>query len=360
MTFFQSSNMGISATDTQNLFFSQQLASHSPTAMLSALEQFLLQVSLHQESDQCDGEYQKWLHLQFQYMPQYLKTLMTLPSEYEYSAYLNILADCCRMLELTRMRCILGTPSGQMLRKYEFVETRLTLQTFKELVWVIRGRYQTQIFRSAQAARRREINVRYQEYRQYVNTLFEQNDRLIVIRVDLGYSAEQAGKIDFEMASDDIDRLLANRRWNKLFDHQKGYIIKTEFGIEKGIHFHALFFFNGSERNGSSHVHLAQKIGDYWKEIITHGRGIYWNSNAQINDFVRLGNCGIGLIHWRDEKLRQNLLDHVLGYFFKDDQFFKPKGTGKYKLFRKGQYSSRGTKKLGRPRHGNDTVDRMF
>ncbi|MBR7780496.1 hypothetical protein, partial [Undibacterium rugosum] len=87
--------------------------------------------------------------------------------------------------------------------KYEFVETRLTLETFKELVWVIRGRYQTQTFRSAQAARRREINVRSQEYRQYVNTLFEQNDRLIVIRVDLGYSAEQAGKIDFEMASDD-------------------------------------------------------------------------------------------------------------------------------------------------------------
>jgi hypothetical protein len=311
------------------------------------VEHFLSHLSALKDGDLQNSKCQQWVSSQYLGFPKYLRLVVGLPNKYLYSPQINVLIDLCRDLELFKVCSVMSEPSREMLWSYEFVENSLNLEIYHQLVWLLICRFQTRSFKALLSARRRESKERFRDYSQYINTLFEQNDRLIVIRVDLGYSDKQA--VDFDKASSDLDRLLANRRSNQLFDGMKGYIVKTELGVKKDIHFHVLFFFNGSERNGGSHVHLAQQIGEYWKSEITKGTGVYWNSNAHIQDFAQRGTCGIGLIHWSDQEMRKNLLEKVLSYLLKNDQFFKPKGVGRYKLLRRGQCAPTATKK-GRPR----------
>lgn len=325
-------------------------ASASPMVTLSALESFLQQLSRLDSLDRQNPHAQAWLNTHYQCMSTYLTTVAMLAAEYDYNDYLNVFIDCCQQVGLLQTSWDWYFQGATPVKRYSADTMRLSWPLFVELLWLIRGRCCIASFKSRQNARKRENKIRIQEYERYINALFERNDRLIIIRIDLGYCKTEAVITGIEQALTDIDHLLANRRWNALFDHLQGYIIKTEYGLEKGIHFHALLFFNGSERNGSSHIHLAFQIGEYWKNIITKGRGIYWNSNAQIADFERLGRCGIGLISWSDQRLRQHLLDYVLDYLCKEDQYFRPKQGISCKLLRRGQMPVVRQTKLGRPR----------
>ena len=104
--------------------------------------------------------------------------------------------------------------------------------------------------------------------------------RLVLVRVDLFYEKQYGDSIDVFDMTNDLDRLFGNARHNSLFAFMKGYIVKLEYGVDKGIHAHALLFFDGSKRNNSSHIQLAKEIGEYWINMITKGRGAYWNVNA--------------------------------------------------------------------------------
>ncbi|MBR7782605.1 YagK/YfjJ domain-containing protein [Undibacterium luofuense] len=329
--------------DTQNNEPQQMAAS------LSEVEQFLSHLSALKDEDLQNRKCQQWVSSQYQEFSKYLRLVAGLPNKYVYSPQLNVLIDLCRDLGVFKVYSMMSGPGREILRSYEFVENSLNQEMYHQLVWSLNCRFQTRSFKALLSARQRESRVRYQDYAKYINTLFEHNDRLIVIRIDLGYAVKQAVALNLDRASSDLDHLLANRRSNKLFDGMKGYIVKTELGVMKDIHFHALLFFNGSERHGGSHVYLAKEIGEYWKNEITKGAGVYWNSNAHIQDFVQQGTCGIGLIHWSDQEMRKNLLEKVLNYLLKNDQFFKPKGAERYKLLRRGQCAPMVTKK-GRPR----------
>ena len=80
-----------------------------------------------------------------------------------------------------------------------------------------------------------------------------------------------------------------------LFANLKGYIWKLEWGPGKGIHYHLIFFFDGSQV--LKDAYLAQQIGKYWTEVITKGSGLYWNCNASKDQYRELG---IGVIRADD------------------------------------------------------------
>jgi hypothetical protein len=130
----------------------------------------------------------------------------------------------------------------------------------------------------------------------------------------------------------------------------KGYIVKMEYGIDKGIHFHALILFDGSRRSNHSHIHSAKLLGEYWVDVVTKGSGDYWNSNAKIKDFKNAGLCGIGTINADETELRNNLLNYVVKYLCKPSQFFKPKHGPGVRLFRRGNEPTIPIAKRGRAR----------
>jgi len=260
--------------------------------------------------------------LLLQSFSEYVDVVAKLPNEYEYSEYLNAFIAVCEEARLFDFSIVDINDTSKRVILAWISQVRRDCQGFE--------------FREKLRIQQREADRRYEEYAGYIDALFDKNDRLIVLRLDLGYEKRFAKNITLEMALEDIDKLMNNRRNNRLFDHMVGYILKTEFGIDRRIHFHTIFFFNGSRRQGRAHIRLAQEIGEYWCNSITQGEGNYWNCNRQIDEFERRGRCGIGEIHWSDEISQSNLKEHVLAYLCKTDQGFRPRQHPKAKLMRRG------------------------
>ena len=94
-----------------------------------------------------------------------------------------------------------------------------------------------------------------------------------------------------------------------------GYIRKTEWTAEKGMHFHMIIFYDGQQRQKDTY--WTQAIGEYWK-LITGGRGYYWNCNDKSNnDYIRYG---IGMVEHHDLEKRKILLEDVAKYLTKVEQ----------------------------------------
>lgn len=269
-------------------------------------------------------------------LEEFLDVIAKLPQKYKYNEYLNVFMTCCEHFGL------LPSPSENV--------DRILDPLVNPLILMMRRLCCTETFRERRRIQQREVRTRYRDYVDYIDALFDSNDRLIVLRLDFGYRKAHVSNITLKMALDNVSQLIRNRRSNQLFNDNVGYVIKTEFGIERGIHFHVILFFNGSRRQGTAHVMLAQQIGEYWSNVITGGAGTYWNCNRKIDDFRSRGRCGIGLIHWDDDASRKNLRDYVLAYLCKVDQCFRSRMQEKVKLMRRGVVPSVRVAKRGRPR----------
>jgi len=178
----------------------------------------------------------------------------------------------------------------------------------------------------------RSSNKNYKELTSYVDALFERYSRLLVVRVDLSYQKQHAQTTQAE-AKGDREHLLQNTRSNKLFDDMVGYIWKLEHGAEKGFHYHMIFFFDGSKVRQD--ITKALLIGQYWTNVVTKGRGLYYNCNA---DKSRYKSCGIGMVHNADSLMRDSLTSLAVPYLTKADLYMKLQTTG------------RGMGKMERPR----------
>lgn len=305
---------------------------NSDVKCLSELESLIRELV----STDCQISQEKAKSSFYHFFPKYIDVVTRLPLEYDYSEYINVFIACCDEFRLFDL-------------SIDVIE-QIPKRVIFDLISLISRDCRTIDFREKLRIQRREAGKRYEEYASYIDALFKNNDRLIVIRLDLGYEKHFTKSITLDMALEDIGRLMLNRHNNQMFDHMVGYIIKTEFGIDRRIHFHTLFFFNGSHRQGSAHVRLAQQIGEYWGKTITRDTGIYWNCNNQIDQFERIGRCGIGDIRWNDEGARNNLKNYVLAYLFKLEQGFRPLQHPKAKLIRRGAWPKERVIKLGRPR----------
>ena len=69
------------------------------------------------------------------------------------------------------------------------------------------------------------------------------NTPLYAVRVDFGYKKDENNEVNvtLEEANKHIDKLLNNRRNNSIFKDNVGYVIKTEYTEDKGVHNHAVF-----------------------------------------------------------------------------------------------------------------------
>jgi hypothetical protein len=136
--------------------------------------------------------------------------------------------------------------------------------------------------------------------------------------VELEGRALPAMKVSFEEVQQDRVKLFANMKGKpSLFRHLIGYVWRIEYAHKAGFHLHLLLAFGGARVR--KHEWLADRIGDYWEDDITKGRGRFHNCNSSWDkDDVRYG---LGAIEWHDDRLRGNLENHVLPYLSKPDQY---------------------------------------
>lgn len=168
----------------------------------------------------------------------------------------------------------------------------------------------------------RSANKNYKELIRYEQALFDCYSRLLVVRVDLSYKKE-FGKVEQKVALQHRKRLFDNARSNNIFEHMVGYVTKLEHGMEKGFHFHCLFFFDGSKVRED--ITLARRVGEYWQSVIAKGTGCYYNCNYAKEKYRQ---CGIGMIAHTDTEKREGLR-LALVYLAKTDLYMKLKAEGR-------------------------------
>lgn len=146
----------------------------------------------------------------------------------------------------------------------------------------------------------------YQSLMTYIDQQFEKRSRLLVIRVDLGFSVGTQGQYDAELARECFARFMNNRRRNSIFYNEIGYAWAMEWAQDRGFHYHFIFLYDG--HLSQQDVTIGHLIGQYWRNVITEGTGYYHCSNDDKFDLERRGYpVGIGMIHRNDVAKRANL-----------------------------------------------------
>ena len=234
---------------------------------------------------------------------------------YKLEPYVEMAVDCCKENDLYR---IFACPDLEA----SLYDATALMRRLNECVDKMRREVRSKRFLSKLNSYQRSSNKNYKELMEYVDALFERFSRLLVLRVDLSYSKENSKTTQAE-ATRDRERLFENARSNKMFDDMVGYIWKLEHGPEKGFHYHVMFFFDGAKVRED--ITKAIQIGRYWTNVVTRGRGLYYNCNALKRVYE---SCGIGMVDHADVQMRQGLQKAVV-YLTKTDLYMKLQTEGR-------------------------------
>jgi hypothetical protein len=155
------------------------------------------------------------------------------------------------------------------------------------------------------------------------------------------------GRVSFETVQHDRQRLFDLMKGKpSLFQHLVAYVWRIEFTPGAGYHLHLALFFDGSEVR--KHEWLAQQIGLYWQDVITHGDGRFHNCNMAWDKKSPL--YGIGVINHGDKVKRAALLN-AMDYLCKRSQQVVVLPYKGCKLFGAGLAHRRPKARSGRPRN---------
>lgn len=222
-----------------------------------------------------------------------------------------------------------------------------------DLVKAMRSKGNSEEFKRNIERIRKAQTKRMNSTREYVDRLFSRHSRLLVIRLDLSY--RKGMFLDSDAFDSDLERVKAD--WGTMkkqldkgvpVDRPLGFIVKLEYGVLKGFHYHCLFFFAGDRYRGD--VAMAYLLGEYWMHSVTAGDGRYWNCNAAKESYYQ---CGIGMINHYDYAARQALVDNVLEYLVKPDYHMDAQAPRRRVMFRGNMPRAISSeKRRGRPRDG--------
>jgi len=232
----------------------------------------------------------------------------------------------------------------------QYKQFLLIAESIERLVEKVRQEIKSPSFRLLIYSQRRVSKKNNEGLVSYMDSLFNRYDRLLVHRVDFAYHMGNTIKTNSEIntkyleAKGDFRHFLNNTKSNHLFNHMVGYVWKLEYGAEKGFHYHVLFFFNGAKMFKDRN--LAMLVGEYWKNNITKGRGIYYNCNANKHRYSQLG---IGMIKYSDITLRAALYK-TASYLVKVDHYARLLSPDNARTFGRGEILEPKRDDRGRPR----------
>lgn len=159
--------------------------------------------------------------------------------------------------------------------------------------------------------------------------LFQNYSKVIFVRMDFALQRDietltknmhdidqYQSKNDLAYIKKCLSKLLDMKRHHPLMKDVIGHIIRFEYTVRTGFHFHAYFMFDGNKHRED--ITIAQVIAKLWNEKITKGLGVAHICNMKKSSYLY---NGIGMIHHSDE-LKQQYLFRTFDYICKAAQFF--------------------------------------
>lgn len=148
----------------------------------------------------------------------------------------------------------------------------------------------------------KKTNQRLESTKTYINDLSKSYSKLNFVRVDLSYKKEYENDLTLEEANKDFKTMLNNKRSKPtVFDGMVGYVAKKELGDDKGVHIHMLAIYDGQKVRED--ITKGTQIGEYWKENITKGNGLYHNCNQN-----KYPEKAVGIIEHTDKEKEKYLM----------------------------------------------------
>lgn len=217
--------------------------------------------------------------------------------------------------------------------------------TVNRFIDCIRMAMYSEVFRKLGNNLARKSRNNFKSGKRYIDRLFKRLARLLVIRIDLHYRSDFAKEVTLAKLNADLERMFNNTRGNTtVFGGLVGRIVCLEYGELTGLHVHLILFFDGSLRQQD--VAIAQQIGHYWVNNITHGQGRFYNCNLSKDKYR---NSCIGRIKHHDHAKRETLLE-CLAYLTKVEQYLVYQEFNGTQTFRTGKLREKPGSKRGRKR----------
>lgn len=223
-------------------------------------------------------------------------------------------------------------------------DTVTTAEMLNKLVQDYRYAASQAEFRQAYRKYQRASVKNLKGVKNYIRHLQEHHSRLLVLRVDLSWANEHKADITADDARKHRQQLFRNMQKNPLFRHVLGTVWKLEYAPQRKFHYHMLFILNGNKAQQDGTI--AHNFGEYWKNTITKGKGIYYNCNA---NKARYEDCCLGKLKRGDSSKDKGLLQ-ALSYITKIDACARLVLPGNARTFGRGEVRS--LKKRKRTKRG--------
>ncbi|MFM0642191.1 inovirus-type Gp2 protein [Paraburkholderia metrosideri] len=270
---------------------------------------------------------------------------------YCYSARVEVFYEVCRELGLIGTSPFFFGNPGDLAR----ADGVRYMDVFDTLIEQVRVRCQSREFKERERLRETNAEKNKQNVLALEDAMFREEtgrSRWLVLSLTLRYKPKFRRWITPETVQEHRDRFFAARRFNKLMSGIRNYVWAIEQGEDTGLHLHVILFYS-AEHNRDEFI--AKQIGEYWEEVVTEGKGDYWNSNAEWlkRSYEKRGHgIGVGQINWNDTGKRQALRAN-LAYLAKAEQYLMIKGSERIRTFDMGQVPKK--VKSGRPRADDHT-----
>lgn len=271
---------------------------------------------------------------------------------YYYSARVEVFYEVCKELGLFGQYPFAFGAPGEVARP----DGTRCMDLFNMLIQQIRIRCQSRAFKERErlrhaGARRNERNVLALEEAMFSNETGK--SRWLVLSLTLRYKPEYRRWITPEMVQEHRDKFFAARRFNTLMSGVKSYVWAIEEGEDTGLHLHVILFYSADSNHDEF---IAKQIGDYWVDVVTEGKGAYWNSNQGWlkKRYEKRGHgVGVGQINWNETEKREALRKNLV-YPAKAEQYLMARETEHIHTFGTGQMPEK--VKSGRPRVDADVI----
>lgn len=265
---------------------------------------------------------------------------------YCYSARVEVFYDVCKGLDLLHLDPF---PVGEPV-DFECAGGMRYMDLFNTLIDRIRARCQSRQFKERERLRLANAESNQQRALAMEEAMFEVKGRWLILYVTFGIKEEFRHLITPEIIQQYRNRFFAARRFNKLLSGIKNYVWTLEQGTTAGLHLHVIVFYSADHNHDA---YIAQQMGEYWVNVVTDGKGAYWNSNATDlkPGYEKRHGIGVGQINYDDGEKRK-ALQTILLYLAKAEQHLMIKTAERIRTFDMGRVPTK--VKSGRPRVAAD------
>jgi hypothetical protein len=266
---------------------------------------------------------------------------------YQYSPRVEAFYDTCKAMGLIGQESVF---EFHLPEEIEAGSGMRYMDWFNALIGQVDARCQTRDFKERERLRATNAERRKENVLALEQEMFSEEkgrSRWLVLSLTLRYKPRYRRWITPEIIQQHRDRLFAARRYNDLMEGVKNYVWAIEQGEDTGLHLHVILFYSAESNHDE---YIAMQIGEYWENVVTKGKGDYWNSNdGKLKEGYRRKGHGIGVgqINWDDYDKREALRINLV-YLAKTEQYLMIKTTNGIHTFGMGQMPEK--VKAGRPR----------